>query len=147
MTTTARPTGAADFVRRPGVATIEGLDAELCGWLFRRPEFRALRIAARGAHPRAYSALLAIAVLGNEWADLVNANAQREPTRIPPPSNDQRMTAHEAAAVLHVTPDRVRQLCRTGQLEAENQGRPFGWQISREALAHYQTRTRRTPNA
>lgn len=141
MTTSAHGTRASDFVRRPLVSTLEGIDAEMCAWMFRRPEFRALRLAARGAHPRVYAALTAATVIGNEWCDRVNANAPREPTRIAPPSNEQWMTTQEAAAVLHVTPDRVRQLCRTGQLEAENRGRPFGWRISREAFAHYQART------
>lgn len=72
-------TRAADFVRRPLVSTLEGIDAEMCGWLFRRPEFRALRLAARGAHPRVYAALTAVTVLGNEWADSVNGSAPAEP--------------------------------------------------------------------
>ena len=131
---------AAHFVRRPLVSTVEGIDAEMCAWLFRRPEFRALRIAARGAHPKAYAALTAVTVIGNEWCDRVNANAPQEPTRISGPSDQRFMTTHQVATALKVTPDRVRQLCRRGQLEAENRGRPYGWQISRESLAHFQAR-------
>lgn len=51
------------------------------------------------------------------------------------------MTVNEAANHLRVTPRRVRQLCQTGRLEAKNHGRPLGWRISREALAHYQAST------
>ncbi len=144
MTAEVHGTRAADYVRRPLVSTIEGIDAAMCGWLFRRPEFLALRIAARGTHPHAYAALTAITVLGNEWADNVNASANdgtplRKPTAITGQSS-KWINVTEAATALNVTPRRIRQLCATSTIEAENPGRPTGWRISRESLTHYQAR-------
>lgn len=143
MTADVHGTRAADYVRRPLVSTLEGIDAEMCAWLFRRPEFRALRIAARGAHPRAYAMLTAATVLGNEWCDTVNGStngtAPRKPAETPGQSSEW-MNVTAVAALLNVTPRRVRQLCSTGNLKADNLGRPIGWRINCESLSHYQAR-------
>lgn len=130
---------AADYVRRPLETTVDGLTAEMCGWLAKQPEFRQLRINARGAHPQVYAYLTAATVVGQEWASSVTGTTVANTPEQAPESRSW-VTSSEAAQLLGIGARAVVQAIDRDRLEATNvAGR---WQIERDDLEHYRaTRT------
>lgn len=130
----SREIRAQDFVTSPGEVTIDGLTAEMAGWIVRRPEFRDIRIAARGAHPAVYAYLTAIAVVGQNWC---SSQARTPRANKDEQAQDLRswVTSSEAADLLKGGPRAVQQAIARGRLKATKvDGR---WRIEREDLAHY----------
>lgn len=123
-----------DFITLPGDATIDRLTAEMAGWLSKRPEFRALRVAARGAHPGAYAYLTAVGVLGQNWC---SSQARTPLTNTDEQASESKtwVTSSEAADLLKVGPRAVQQAVARGRLKARKVDGV--WRIEREDLAHY----------
>lgn len=123
-----------DFVTVPGAVTIDGLTAEQAGWLVRRPEFRALRIAARGAHPAVSAYLMAVTAVGEHWC----SSQSRTPvpnTREQPTESTSWVTSAEAARLLDIDIRGVQMAVKRGRIDGTKvDGR---LRVDRESLEHY----------
>lgn len=127
---------AADFVTQPGDVTVDGLTAEMAGWLSKQPEFRSLRISARGSHPAAYAYLTAVTVVGQNF--VFGLNRTRE-ANSPEHASESRswVTSSEAATCLGIKPDAVLRAINRRRLPAKKvDGR---WQIERADVEHYRS--------
>lgn len=131
----SRQIKASDFVRRPLEMTVDGVTAEMAGWLVRQPEFRALRTKARGQHPAVHAYLTAVTVVGQEWISSVSGTPVASISE-QAPSLRTWVTTREAADLLDLSSTRaVTQAIARKRLKARNEdGR---WQIEREDLEHY----------
>jgi excisionase family DNA binding protein len=130
----SREIRAQDFVTIPSDVTVDGLTAEMAGWLVRRSEFRALRVMARGSHPGIYAYLTAVTQVGQNWC---SSQARTPLTNTDEQAQDLRswVTSTEAADLLKVEPRAVQQAIARGRLKATKVGKR--WQIEREDLEHY----------
>ncbi|GAA1154910.1 helix-turn-helix domain-containing protein [Nocardioides aquiterrae] len=123
-----------EFITSPGDYTVDRLTAEMAGWMIRRPEFKALRIAARGEHPTVFNYLVAVSALGDKWcssqARTPLTNTDEQPTEL-----RSWVTSSEAADLLGGGPRAVQQAIARGRLKATKVNGV--WRIEREDLEHY----------
>jgi hypothetical protein len=130
-------------VYRPAESYVHGINGpcavvpgRVAAWLERHADLRRIRSEARGADPEVDAVLVALATAAAAWRASVDGSEPRKLTEAVA-QWPKWMNTSQVADRLGVSASRIRQECRTGRLDAEDQGRPLGWRISREAFEHY----------